>query len=225
MHALNDLVQSRKVLYLGVSDTPAWLVVKMNCYARQHGLRQFSVYQGRWSAAERDFEREIIPMAIDEGMALAPWDAIGGGKFQSKKELERRKAAGEGTRNMMNEGQTEEQIRASEVLCKIGAEHGIESPTTIALAYVLSKTKNVFPIVGGRKVEHLHDNIRALEITLTPKQIEYFSEYKAPFLVNMLGSDPHHTGESFFGLTNYVHLKWVRESFAIPRAPITPKSD
>jgi aryl-alcohol dehydrogenase-like predicted oxidoreductase len=88
MHTLNDLCTARKVLYLGVSDTPAWIVVKANCYARQHGLRPFSVYQGRWGAACRDFEREIIPMCVEEGLALAPWGVLGGGGFKSKDEDE-----------------------------------------------------------------------------------------------------------------------------------------
>jgi aryl-alcohol dehydrogenase-like predicted oxidoreductase len=97
MQSLNHLVAQRKVLYLGISDTPAyvnlleclaeyadayvrWVVVQANCYAREHGLRQFSVYQGRWSAAERDFEREIIPMCRSEGMSIAPWGTLGGGE-------------------------------------------------------------------------------------------------------------------------------------------------
>ena len=62
MQSLNIMVQQGKVLYLGISDTPAWIVSKANEYARQNGLRQFSVYQGRWSAEHRDFERDIIPM-------------------------------------------------------------------------------------------------------------------------------------------------------------------
>jgi aryl-alcohol dehydrogenase-like predicted oxidoreductase len=66
--SLNQLVLEGKVLYLAVSDTPAWVVSKFNQYARDHGMRQFVLYQGRWSAAERDFEREIIPMCMDEGM-------------------------------------------------------------------------------------------------------------------------------------------------------------
>lgn len=79
MQSLNSLVQQRKVLYLGISDTPAWVVVKCNEYARQHGLRPFSIYQGHWSAQMRDFEREIIPMCNDEGMALHPWGVLGRG--------------------------------------------------------------------------------------------------------------------------------------------------
>lgn len=82
MQSLNHLIASGKVLYLGISDCPAWVVVKANDYARHHGLRPFSVYQGRWSAAERDFERDIIPMCIDQGMGIAPWGALGGGYFK-----------------------------------------------------------------------------------------------------------------------------------------------
>ncbi|KAI4178197.1 MAG: hypothetical protein L6R41_008497, partial [Letrouitia leprolyta] len=82
MQSLNALVLARKVLYLGISDTPAWLVVKANAYARHHGLRPFSVYQGRWSAAERDFERDILPMCADQGMGLCPWGVLGGGYFK-----------------------------------------------------------------------------------------------------------------------------------------------
>lgn len=73
MKSLNTLADRGKILYLGVSDTPAWIVSKANQYARDHGLRQFVVYQGKWSAAERDFERDIILMAEAEGMGLAPW--------------------------------------------------------------------------------------------------------------------------------------------------------
>lgn len=116
MQSLNHLVVQGKVLYLGVSDTPAWVVSKANQYARDHGLRrkcpsscleyqasrdmwssrwqercnarlalhgcvitrnlltlspilEFCVYQGRWSAANRDFERDIIPMCRDEGVS------------------------------------------------------------------------------------------------------------------------------------------------------------
>ncbi len=68
MLELNDLVTSGKVIYLGISDTPAWIVAKCNQYARDHGLRQFAVYQGNYSAAVRDMEREIIPMALAERM-------------------------------------------------------------------------------------------------------------------------------------------------------------
>ncbi|KAH6613060.1 norsolorinic acid reductase [Boeremia exigua] len=83
MHGLNNLINSGKVLYLGVSDTPAWLVVKANDYAKAHGLRPFSVYQGKRDAGFRGMERVIIPICRDQGMAICPWAPVGQGKFKS----------------------------------------------------------------------------------------------------------------------------------------------
>lgn len=165
MHALNDLVTSRRVIYLGVSDTPAWLVVKMNCYARQHGLRQFSVYQGRWSAAERDFERDIIPMCMDEGMSLAPWGVLGGGYFKPKD-----RTGDDGGRKFAAI-KTGKEEKVSEVLEKVAKDKGTLM-TSIALAYVMHKAPYTFPIVGGRKVEHLKGNIEALSLKLTEEEIQ-----------------------------------------------------
>jgi aryl-alcohol dehydrogenase-like predicted oxidoreductase len=90
MHSLNDLVVAGKVLYLGVSDTPAWVVAKANQYARDHGLRQFVVYQGLWNASIRDFERDIIPMCRDEGMGLLPYGTLGQGRFQTEEGFKER---------------------------------------------------------------------------------------------------------------------------------------
>ena len=72
MDALHILVEQGKVLYLGASDTPAWIVAAANTYALDHGKTPFSIYQGRWNILNRDFERDIIPMAREFGMALAP---------------------------------------------------------------------------------------------------------------------------------------------------------
>jgi aryl-alcohol dehydrogenase-like predicted oxidoreductase len=86
MRSLNTLADQGKILCLGVSDTPAWIVSKANQYARHHGLRQFVVYQGRWSASNRDFERDIIPMCEAEGMGIAPWGALGSGNYKTEEQ-------------------------------------------------------------------------------------------------------------------------------------------
>jgi aryl-alcohol dehydrogenase-like predicted oxidoreductase len=190
MDSLHILVEQGKVLYLGISDTPAFIVAAANTYAKAHGKTPFSIYQGRWSVMLRDMEREIIPMCRHFGMAIAPWDALGGGKFQSKKALEERKKNNEGLRSMMGGEQTEQEQKISEALEKVAGEHGIESITAIALAYVMAKAPYVFPIVGGRKVEHLHDNIQALKIKLTDKQIEHLESvvpFEAGFPNNFVG--------------------------------------
>lgn len=165
MQSLNQLVASGKVLYLGISDSPAWVVSKANEYARNHGLRQFSVYQGNWNAANRDFERDIIPMCKAEGMGLAPWGALGGGAFKSEEQLKSQGAAGR------RELQSEKQRAVSKVLESI-AKRKNTAITSVALAYVMHKTPHVFPIIGGRKVEHLKGNIEALTLRLSNEDIK-----------------------------------------------------
>lgn len=64
---LHTLIIQGKVLYLGISDTPAWVVSKANNYARMSGKTPFAIYQGKWSIIDRDFERDILPMAVSEG--------------------------------------------------------------------------------------------------------------------------------------------------------------
>ena len=194
MDSLHILVQQGKVLYLGVSDTPAWVVSAANYYAQSHGKTPFSIYQGKWNLLNRDFEREIIPMARHFGMALAPWDVMGGGRFQSRKAMEERKKNGEGLRTFVGSpDQTDAEKKISEALSKVAEEHGIESVTAIAIAYVRSKAKKVFPLVGGRKIEHLKQNIEALSIKLTPEQIEYLESivpFDVGFPTNFIGDDP-----------------------------------
>jgi len=213
MDSLDAVVKSGKVLYLGISDTPAYIVSHANAYAKAHGKTQFSIYQGRWNIMIRDMEREVIPMAQHWGMALAPWDAIGGGKFQTKAQLEERKKNNEGLRSFFGDKQTEAEAKVSAALEKIANEHGLESPTAVALAYVMSKYPYVFPIVGGRKVEHLHGNIKALSIKLSDKQIkelESIVPFEPGFPNNFVGPDPHETGEPSGLLAGVAPMAFVR---------------
>ena len=187
MQSLNTLVQQGKVIYLGVSDTPAWIVSKANQYARDHGLRQFVVYQGKWSAASRDFERDIIPMCADEGMGLAPWGALGGGNFKTKKQREAMKGEG---RNMGPA--SENQVKLTDALEKI-ADRKNTAITSVALAYVLHKAPYVFPIVGGRKIEHLKGNIEALSLELSDEdmaEIDGAAPFDVGFPLNFLSRKP-----------------------------------
>ncbi|KAI1324233.1 aldo/keto reductase [Xylariaceae sp. FL0255] len=204
MQSLNALVTSGKVLYLGVSDTPAWVVSKANEYARNHGLRQFSVYQGRWSAGSRDFEREIIPMCREERMGILPWGALGEGKFKSE---EQRKTAAR------TSVPTETDIKISQILEKI-AKRKNSIITSIAQAYVMHKAPYVFPILGGRKIEHLKANIEALTLSLDEedmKEIEGAVPFELGFPSGFLyvAGPEDHPGKIWLlamgGVTDYVN--------------------
>jgi aryl-alcohol dehydrogenase-like predicted oxidoreductase len=168
MHSLNDLVSSGKVNYLGISDTPAWIVAKANQYARDHGLRQFVVYQGMWNATMRDFERDIIPMCKAEGMGLCPYGVLNQGRFQTAEGFKEREKNNPG-RKMIKTSSRDKQVSA--VLEEISKTKGV-SLLNIALAYILNKTPYVFPIIGGRKLEHLEGNIPAIGVSLSPEDVE-----------------------------------------------------
>ncbi|KAL2832127.1 Aldo/keto reductase [Aspergillus cavernicola] len=157
MHALNTLIVSGKVLYLSVSDTPAWIVVKANDYARANRLRPLSVYQGRWNAGFRDLEKEVLHTCRDQGMAIAPWAPLGSGNDIS------------GSSGRAAE-LSEHDIKVSETLEEVDHRKGA-TLHAIALAYVMHKTPYVYPIIGQRKIEHLKANIEALSVSLSDEDL------------------------------------------------------
>lgn len=198
MRGLHQLVMSGKVLYLAVSDTPAWIVSKANQYARDHALTPFVIYQGMWSVLVRDLEVDVLPMVRAEGMAIAPWGALAQGHIKSAAQIEELKKSGEGFRDLasgkrIETSSNELAIKASETLEAIGKRHGDAPPTSIALAWILAKEPYVFPIIGGRKIEHLEANIKALEIRLTKEDMEQIDQINPPtvlFPMNRFGRDP-----------------------------------
>lgn len=215
MLSLNDLIREGKVLYLGASDLPAYFVAKCNQYARDHGLRGFVVYQGKWSAANRDFERDILHLAREDGMALCPWGALGGGQFKTQAMRDEMEKNNEKGRQSFGKNPKAEAV--SSVLEKIASKKdGNPNITSIALAYVVHKQPYVFPIVGGRKVEHLKANIAALKIELTDeemKEIESAIEFDPGFPFNAFGTGP----EGHMMLTMSAHTDYVSK-----QQPIRP---
>ncbi|KAJ7617197.1 Aldo/keto reductase [Roridomyces roridus] len=198
MNGLHNLVVQGKVLYLGISNAPAWVVVKANEYARYHGKTPFVIYQGAWSVLERSFEREIIPMARAEGLAIAPWNVVGAGRIRTDVEEERRRTTGENGRTMFGPQweRTESEKKMSYALEKVAGELGAKSITAVAIAYVMQKVPYCFPIVGGRKVEHLLQNIEALDICLSQEQIEYLESiipFDVGFPVSYIGDGTQHS--------------------------------
>ena len=191
MYALNDVVMQGKVLYLGISDTPAWIVAKANEFAKAHHLRQFVVYQGQWNASRREFERDVIPMARLEGMALAPWGVLGQGTFRTKAQ---REALKEGEARQAWRPGPKDLEMVIDKLEEVANRHGV-SMQSIALAYVWHKTPYVFPILGGRKIEQLKSNIDALGIKLSREEMDE---------IDMA------TGEPF-------DLGWPNNTFALPK--------
>lgn len=151
---------------------------------------------------ERSFERDIIPMARQLGpyslqslysadthtcfigLALAPFMVLAGGKLRSDAEEDRRRKTGENGRIALGPWErTEDEKRVSHALEKVAKEVGLDADLgipAVAIAYVMQKAPYVFPVVGGRKVEHLMANVEALKVSLSDEQIKYL-ESIVPF--------------------------------------------
>ncbi|TPX34510.1 hypothetical protein SmJEL517_g02845 [Synchytrium microbalum] len=189
MQSLNHLVKSGKVLYLGISDTPAWVVSAANTYARENGLAPFVIYQGKWNLAEREFERDIIPMCRAFGMALAPWSVMMAGASKTAEQTDAGKGRAAFRPDSENKKRVREQVLAA--VDKVAKEVGA-TRQQICIAYVIKKETQTFPILGGRKSTHLADNIKALELVskLTDAQVaamETASEFDIGFPHDFIG--------------------------------------
>ncbi|KAM6511117.1 hypothetical protein FALCPG4_016119 [Fusarium falciforme] len=175
MRGLHAHVMAKEVLYLGISDTPAWIVVKANAYARQHGLTPFSVYQGKWNASCRDMEGEIIPMCEDQGMAIVPWSALGSGQLLSAEQRQERA----NDPDALQATPSQRDLAVSEALEKIASAKET-SFQAIALSYLFHQSTYVFPIVGVNTVAHVNAMSDALRVELSREDIDAIHE-AAPY--------------------------------------------
>ncbi|KAK4684989.1 hypothetical protein P7C73_g5171, partial [Tremellales sp. Uapishka_1] len=212
MQSLNQLVTSGKVLYLGISDTPAWIVSKANEYARQNNLAQFVVYQGLWSLANRDMERDIIPMTRSEGMSIAPYGVLGQGKFKPPGEL---KAKADKWR--LGKAPTENEVKSAAALLEVTEEIGNGvTQTTVALAWARQTVAHTIPIIGGSSKPQLLANIESLKVTLTRKQMERLTSavpFDHGFPSGIFGVDPHYNDDGnplFWGQKAAGHLQFTK---------------
>jgi aryl-alcohol dehydrogenase-like predicted oxidoreductase len=165
MRQLHSYVLAHKVLYLGASDLPAWVVVKCNAYAHQHGLTPFSVYQGRWNAVYRDLEADIIPMCESEGLGIVSWASLGGGQLLSR--AQRQAAGASSSSDTSTRPAVYSQSPADLAVCDAIDTIATARKTSfqaIALAYLYAQSTFVFPIVGVQTVEHVQAMPDALRL-------------------------------------------------------------
>ena len=172
MRGLEDTVRSGKVRYLGVSNHPAWMVVKANSIARQMGWSKFIASQNFYSIASRDIEREIVPMAISEGIGIMPWSPLAGG-FLSGKFTRDQKTVGDSRRDKFDFPpiNKEKAFDIIDVMNKIGERYNV-SAARVALSWVKDKPGVTSVIIGAKKQDQLLDNLACTKLQLTQDEIK-----------------------------------------------------
>lgn len=171
MRGLDDLVRAGKVLYVGISDAPAWVVARANTLAELRGWSAFIGLQVRWSLLDREVERELVPMAQALDLGITPWGVLGSGLLTGKYT-----AAGKPMEDSRRAGWTSGRLTDSNFaiateLQKVATELE-RSPSQVAIAWVRQKSPVVIPILGARKHEQLLDNLKAAELRLSPEHMQ-----------------------------------------------------
>jgi aryl-alcohol dehydrogenase-like predicted oxidoreductase len=180
MRGLDDLVRSGKVLYIGISDAPAWVVSKANVLAELKSWTQFAGLQIEYSLTERSVEGDLIPMADHFGLAIAAWSPLSrgllSGKFNSKNINYEETRLKETSAHF-----TERNLSIADEVIKIAGEIN-KKPSQVALRWLLQNRNNVIPIIGVRSKIQLEENMKCLIVDLSPEQIEILNDISEPGL-------------------------------------------
>jgi len=179
MRGLEDVVRSGKVRYLGVSNHPAWMVIKANSFAANLGWSKFVASQNFYSIASRDIEREIVPMALSEGISIMPWSPLAGG-FLSGKYKRDIKTAGDSRRDNFDFPpiNKERAFDIIDVMTKIGDRYKV-SAARVALAWTKDKPGVTSVIIGAKNQEQLLDNLACTQLQLSQDEIKELDSVSA----------------------------------------------
>jgi aryl-alcohol dehydrogenase-like predicted oxidoreductase len=174
VRALDDQVRLGKVLYVGISDSPAWVAAQANTLADLRGWSPFVALQVPYSVASRDPERELLPMAAALGLAVTPWGVLGAGVLSGKPAEQLRwpeEAAGDRISGIVD------------ALREVAGEAGC-TPAQAAIAWMCARPQPpvVVPIVAATRAEQMVSNIGALDVTLDPAHLERLDRAGAPEL-------------------------------------------
>jgi aryl-alcohol dehydrogenase-like predicted oxidoreductase len=185
LEALDALVRSGKVRYVGASNYAGWQLMKALAMSDRHGYQRFVTQQIYYSLQARDAEYELVPLAVDQGVGILVWSPLAGGLLSGK--FRRGVEGPEGSRALSDWGEPpvrdQEQLYDTiEVLVEIGEGHGV-SAAQVALAWLLGRPGVVSLIIGARTDEQLADNLAAAELALSDDEISRLEEVSRPPLI------------------------------------------
>jgi aryl-alcohol dehydrogenase-like predicted oxidoreductase len=199
LRALDDLVRSGKVRYIGCSNLPAWYLMKALAVSREQRLERFKCTQSYYSLAGRELEREMIPLLKDQGLGLLVWSPLAGGFLSGKFTRDGGDETARRAKFDFPPVDREKGFAILDVLSAVAKAHDATVPQ-IALAWILANDAVTSVIIGARKLPQLDDNLKSVEMTLTPDDLKALDaasrlavEY--PAWMEQLGSD-RRPGES-----------------------------
>jgi aryl-alcohol dehydrogenase-like predicted oxidoreductase len=174
---LDDLVRQGKVLYVGISDAPAWWIAQANMLAQLRGWSPFIGLQVEYSLIERTVERELVPVAKALNIGFTAWSPLARGMLTGKYHGDGSSEQGRMSNDMMKDLMPE-QKRTERVVAAVKAvsDQTGRSMAQVALAWLRYRPVPVIPIIGARKLSQLQDNLASLELPLSGEQVQALDE-------------------------------------------------
>jgi aryl-alcohol dehydrogenase-like predicted oxidoreductase len=185
IEALDSLVRSGKVRYVGASNYSGWQLMKALGVADRHGYQRFVTQQIYYSLQARDAEYELLPLAVDQGVGILVWSPLAGGLLSGKYRRGVEPAAGSRQLTDWDEPPVRDQDQLYDVvdaLVEIGEGHGV-SAAQIAIAWLLTRPGIVSVLVGARTDEQLADNLGAADLQLSDGELQRLEEASRPPLI------------------------------------------
>jgi aryl-alcohol dehydrogenase-like predicted oxidoreductase len=174
MRALDDVVRAGKVLYVGMSDTPAWVVARANTLAEWRDWSPFVGLQLPYSLLQRDAERELLPMSRQLGLSVAAWSPLARGVLSGKYTRSAQRAGGRVSGSDLGE----RELRIAREVDAVADELGASS-SQVALAWLMARHQTVHPIVGARQLDQVTDNLAAADLELPEAAVRRLDEASA----------------------------------------------
>jgi aryl-alcohol dehydrogenase-like predicted oxidoreductase len=181
MRALDDLVTSGKVRYIGFSDTPAWKCAEAQTLARMRGWSPLIALQIEYSLLERTVEGELVPMAREMGLGITPWSPLKSGVLSGKYTRDRHGKQEAGRGAWATNALGERAYDLIEELVRLAKELGT-TPSRVAIAWVQNRPGVTSTIIGARTLAQLEDNLAAVDVALMPQHIAKLDALSKPKL-------------------------------------------
>jgi aryl-alcohol dehydrogenase (NADP+) len=173
LEALDSLIQVGKVRYLGASSMGAWQFAKALFTADRSQCHRFVSMQNHYNLIYREDEREMIPLCLDQGIGLIPWSPLGRGFLTGRVTRESKGTTPRATGDVYADEMyyREDDYSVLDALIEVSKQRGLK-PAQVALAWLYTVPGMVAPIVGASRVEQLDELAAAVEIELTPEEIQ-----------------------------------------------------
>ncbi|HEY3941849.1 MAG TPA: aldo/keto reductase [Acidimicrobiales bacterium] len=177
LQALDDVVRSGKVRYVGASSMWAWQFAKALHLAERHGWTRFVSMQDHYNLLNREEEREMLPLCADEGIGVIPWSPLARGRLTRDWDEETERSATDEFGRRLYHATSDRAV--VDRVAQVAADRGVPR-AQVALAWMLSKPVVTAPIVGATKPNHIDDAVAAVDLALSSEEIGLLEEPYVP---------------------------------------------